>query len=160
MSRCSRPALPSFPKGTTKSTSGLTTCRIAALGSAAAHARVSKTNSSPPTAPGKSKANLTSPLPAQNSAGSVRASSADAPTTGDASPCAWPRWTSRSARATAWATTGRSATRTSRPTTTRSSPTSASSEPKKIFPALPTEFSCRRPSRAAPKPSSRRPATI
>ncbi len=122
--------------------------------------RAWKTNFSRPTALGRSKANLTFPLPAQSFAGFVRASSADAPITGGASPCAWPRWISRSARTTAWATTGLSATKTSRLTTTKSSPTSECSGRRKIFPALPTEFSCRRPSRAAPKPSSRRPATI
>ena len=53
------------------------------------------------------KASPTSPLPARISAGSVRASSADAPTTGDASRCAWRRSISKSAPTTAWATTGR-----------------------------------------------------
>jgi choline dehydrogenase-like flavoprotein len=46
----------------------------------------------------------------------------------------------------------------SRLITTRSNRLSASSERKKILPTLPTEFFCRRPSRAAPKPWSRRPA--
>ena len=123
-------------------------------------AKDSKTNSSLPTAPGKSRASLTSPLPAPGSAGSARASSADAPTTGDASLCAWLRWISKSRSHDGQGDDWPSPTMTLRLTTTKSSPTSEFSAPKKIFPARPTEFSCRLPNLAAAKPSSRRPATI
>ena len=54
---------------------------------------------------------------------------------------------------TEWATTGPSPTKNSRLTTTRSNPTSASSAPRKISPTLPTACSCRRPGRAALRPS-------
>ena len=79
---------PWIPREITRSTSGPTNCRIAARASEAVSARVSEMNSSRPTAPGRSKASPTSPLPARSSAGSARASLAAAPITGDASRCA------------------------------------------------------------------------
>ena len=76
-----------------------------------------------------------------------------APTTGDASRSDLVRLTSGPTRPTAWATTGRSATKKSRLITTRLNPTSAFSAPKRISPTLRTAFLCRRPSRDALRPS-------
>ena len=106
----------------------------------------SETNSLPPTARGKSKANPTSPLPDRqfrwfrsrivggrtNHWGRIALRYGSGRFQGLAPPMAW-------------ATTGPSPTKKFRPTTIRSSPTSASSERKRIFPARPTEFFCRRP---------------
>ena len=107
-------------------------------------------NSSRPMAPGKLKASRTPPPPAPISSGFARASSAAAPITGAASPCALLPSISNPARATASATIGPSPTKISRRTTTKSKATSASSAPRKMSPAPPTASFFLRPSRAAP----------
>ena len=114
---------------TSRSTCGRTTCRIAARGPRAKRTRAGR-RASPtarPTAARSSPASRTRWRRAATSRGSARAFSAAAPTTTAASRCGSPTTTSSRARAMAWASTGRSATRTCRRTTTRRRPSSASS---------------------------------
>ena len=148
---CWRPGRAWIQTATSRSTSGPTSCRIAVSVSAGVRT-ASATNSWPPTDSGKSKASRTLRRPAQLFAGSAPGLKADAPTTGGASRCGSGRRIFAPAPPTAWATIGRSPTKSLRPTTTRSNPTSASSGRKRMSPMRRTAFSSRRPGHAAPRP--------
>src|ERR1019366_241097 len=130
---------------------GHTNFPIAASESAANRVAL-ETNSWRPMDFGRWRGSHTRPRLDHRFAGSDHASREAEQTIGDASRSDLAQLIFVPTPPTEWATTGPSPTRNSRPTTTRLNPTSASSVPRKISPTLQTAYSCRHPTRGAPKP--------